>query len=207
MATIRTQRIRAKITIKGLSPIETPDVLSFNVSRARGQMSASFSASLKVSHQDLSRLVDNTIEIEAGTVDSGLNKIFTGFIERTIVNPIRTDASKVMLNISGRDVLSILDGQKINRRVRTYKGGGGPPQRWGAVTGVLRHNTSRLERLATKINSNTTKAVQQLPQSTIDATPNLFRMDQNIDRIRDKNTFGAIEVTTVIQAKTSQEGG
>lgn len=207
MASIRGQRVRAKITIEGMTSILTPNVVSFNVSKARGQMSASFSASVKVSHDDLATTINNNIEIEAGTLEGGLIKIFTGLIERVVVSPVRTDASKVMLNLSGRDVLSVLEGQKINRRVTTYKSGDGPPQRWGAVTGVLRHNTSRLERLPIRINSDTTKAVQQLPQNTLDATPNLFQFKQTVDKGRDKNTLGAIEITTLAPTTTSQDGG
>ena len=209
MATIRGQRIRAKITIDGLaSSVETPNVVSFNVSRSRGQMSATFSASIKVSHSDIDNLVNTTILIEAGTLDGGgLRPIFTGTIERIVVNPVRTDASKVMLNLSGRDVLSILEGQKVNRRVTTYRNGDNPPERWGAVTEVLRHNTARLERLPVKVNNNTEKAVQELPQNTLDQTPKLFGLKQTLDSALPKKTFGAIEVTKIASSTTSQDGG
>ena len=193
MATIRGQRVRARITIQGLtSVVETPNVVSFNVSRSRGQMSATFSASIKVPHDDIDKLVNSVIVIEAGTLDGGgLRPVFTGTIERIIVNPVRTDASKVMLNLSGRDVLHILEGQKVNRRVTTYRNGDDPPERWGAVTEVLRHNTGRLERLPVKVNSNTAKAVQDLPQNTLDQTPGLFGIKQAVDGSIEKRTIGA----------------
>jgi len=188
--------------------VETPNVVSFNVSRSRGQMSATFSASIKVPHDDIDNLVNSTILIEAGTLDGGgIRPIFTGTIERIVVNPVRTDASKIMLNLSGRDVLYVLEGQKVNRRVTTYRNGDNPPERWGAVTEVLRHNTGRLERLPIKVNSNTAKAVQNLPQNTLDQTPNLFQIKQALDGTLPKKTYGAIEITKTVESSSSQEGG
>lgn len=53
--------------------LETPYVKSFNVKRARGQLSATFSASLKVKHLQLNAnkasMVGNMFEIWAGTIN------------------------------------------------------------------------------------------------------------------------------------------
>ena len=117
MASITRQKIRARITFGNII-VETPDVLSFNVRQQRGQMSATFSASVKVDHDDIrsgTEVVASTIVIEAGLLNN-LNKIFTGKIYKCVINPVRTDASKVVLNLAGRDILSVLEGQKVNRK-------------------------------------------------------------------------------------------
>ena len=46
-----------------------------------------------------------------------------------------------MLNLTGKDVMGILEGQKVTRRARTYSDGSGPPEMWGVITGVVKHNT------------------------------------------------------------------
>jgi hypothetical protein len=107
MATIEKQKVRAKIKFGNIT-VETPDVVSFGVNRSRNQMSATFSASVKIGYDEIGSSIEvlaETIVIEAG-LKNNLNTVFTGQIEKCIVNPVRTDASKVILNLSGRDVIA-----------------------------------------------------------------------------------------------------
>ena len=195
MAGITGQKIRAKITIGGIVVV-TPNVVSFNVRRARSQMAATFSASLKIPYTT-AKDIGADITIEAG-LKGQLNKIFTGTVEKSTVNPIRTDASMAMLNISGRDVLSILEGQKINRRVKTYKDGSIPPERWGVVDSVLKHNTSSIEKFSPRITDKKPKAVQDLPQIPIDVTPDAYKLNNGIDRTRTDRVYGGIEIEKIV---------
>lgn len=153
MAELTKQKIRAEILFGGMT-IETPNVMSFNVRRARGQMCATFSASVKVSSSITATDIDaSEIIIKAGS-EGNLKTIFTGKIFKCTATPIRTDASKIMLNLSGKDVLHRLEGQKINRRVTTYRDGTTPPQRWGVVTSVTRENTPIKQKFKTKVASH-----------------------------------------------------
>lgn len=164
MANYRRQEIRARITIGDLV-IETPDVISFNVTRTRGQMAATFSASIKVRHDEISEsieLLDKGITIEAGTV-TNMKKIFTGIVYKCTINPIRTDASKVILNLSGSDVMSVLEGQYINRRVKTYRDGEKPPERWAAVTGIVKRDIPQSMKFPVRLLDKKTKAVDKIP--------------------------------------------
>lgn len=83
-------KVRAAIRMGGSEGfyLETPYVKSFNVKRARGQMSASFSASLKVKHSQLNLtktdMVGNSFEIWAGTITDAQsieqeNRLYTIF--------------------------------------------------------------------------------------------------------------------------------
>lgn len=99
-------------------------ILSFNVDKARGQIS-SFSASLKVRRDEITGglLDDASISIYAGTEQTyNSNKIFTGAIKTATVTPNRDDPEYVILNIGGNDVLSRLNGKKYTRRCRSSKG-------------------------------------------------------------------------------------
>jgi len=99
-------------------------ILSFNVDKARGQIS-SFSASLKVRRDEVSGglLDDASVTIYAGTQSTySNNKIFTGAIRTATVTPNRDDPEYVILNISGNDILSRLNGKKYTRRCRSSKG-------------------------------------------------------------------------------------
>ncbi len=196
MAQISGQKIRARITV-GNVIVQTPNVVSFSVRRARNQMAASFSASLKVPYTTNSEMRADIV-IEAG-LKGALKTIFTGTIEKSVINPIRTDASMVMLNISGRDVLAILDGQKINRRVKTYKTGAGPPERWGVINSVIKHDTSKMEKFPIRIIDHKPKVVQNLPQYQLDTTPDAFKLETVVDRIRADRTYGGIEITKITE--------
>jgi hypothetical protein len=127
---IEMVKVRALITIGTRIKCGTPPlnydnhILSFNVDKSRGQIS-SFSASLKIKRSDISGgIVDNaSVGIWAGTSGSySNNKIFTGLIKTATVTPNRDDPDFVILNISGNDILSRLNGKKFTRRCRSSKG-------------------------------------------------------------------------------------
>jgi len=124
---IEMVKIRAEITmgslIAGTPPLDNRNhILSFNVDKARGQIS-SFSASLKVHADDMSGgLVSNAdVQIRAGE-GSPSNLIFTGLVRSATVTPCRDDPEFVIMNINGNDVLSRLQGKKFTRRCRSTKG-------------------------------------------------------------------------------------
>lgn len=151
MATIEKQSVRAEIEI-GSTKISTPDVLSFNVTRSRGQSYATFTAAVKVSYKllDTGKFLAENVVIKAGA-DGLMNTIFTGKIYKCIVNPLRTDASKVILNISGKDILAVIEGQKVNRRLKTYKDGDGPIERWGVINSVIKQNAPQIQKFKNKV--------------------------------------------------------
>jgi len=151
MATLDKQAVRAEI-IMGSYTVKTPDIISFSVSRARGQMSATFNANVKVPYTmvEAGDFIADSLQIRAG-IETRLNTIFTGKIYKCVVSPIRTDASKVQLSISGKDVLGVLEGQKVNRRLKTYKYGDGPIERWGIVNNVVKHNTPAVQKFKNKV--------------------------------------------------------
>jgi len=141
MAGIEIVRVRALIDIgegnmlAGTPPLGYANhILSFNVDKARGQIS-SFSASLKIRRDEITGglLDDASVTIYAGTDTTySNNKIFTGAIKTATVTPNRDDPEYVILNISGNDVLSRLNGKKFTRRCRSSKGV------WVSIDGVSR---------------------------------------------------------------------
>jgi len=194
MATLEKQRVRAEIEFGSFS-IATPNVVSFSVDKARNQMSASFSASVKIDATDMYAGIDviaKTVVIRAG-LESDLKTIFTGRIERCVANPVKSDASKFILNIAGRDVLSILEGQHISRRLKTYRDGDTPPERWGVISGVIKHNTPTIQKFKQKVYSPTAKATHRKPEFPLYKTPDAFDTDKSIPG----TIYGGIEITPV----------
>jgi hypothetical protein len=195
--TLEKQKVRAKITI-GSEVMETPDVVSFRVSRARGQMSASFSATVRVDYDLLASTTDwlaEEVVIEAGEKPL-LRTIFTGVIYKVAVNPIRTDASKVMLSLSGRDKMSVMEGQKINRRVKTYRDGSTPPERWGSVTSVLKHNTPHKQKFPVKVWTPKDLGVNELPNLVhIELTPDSIQRRNEVVRHRALQIIDQIQIS------------
>jgi len=116
--TIQLVPIRATITIGALT-VSTPYIQSFNVRKTRGQIS-SFDASLKVDHGAITGSnMGGFVTISAGS--SGQSKIYTGILKKSTVSPCWDDPGYVLLNISGTDVLSHLQGKKYTRRCRATK--------------------------------------------------------------------------------------
>lgn len=127
---IEMVKIRAKITVGSLT-VQTPFIRSFNVNKARGQIST-FSAVLKVPHDTLSdSMTGGSVIIEAG-VDSPGNKIFTGMVKQAKISPCWDDPYYVDLSISGVDRLFQLQGKKFTRRCRSSKSS------WVSIMGVAR---------------------------------------------------------------------
>lgn len=127
---IRTVKIRSEITIGDLI-VRTPYVLSFSVNRQRGSIST-FSAKLKVSHSTVNGPISGSeIKIKAG-IEGDLKLIFTGIVENMQITPVFDDPSYVNLNLSGSDVLKLLNGKKFTRRCRSTK------STWVSIEGVVR---------------------------------------------------------------------
>ena len=159
MDTLERQPIRAEIIIGesfGGIIIRTPNIESFSVHRGRGEPAANFSAAVKIHYTDadrLKRFIRAKVIIKAGigTGFGSLPVIFTGVILKCVFNPIRTDASMVMLNIAGKDILYVLEGQKVNRRLKTYRDGTKSPEKWGVVNSIIKHNTPARQRFPLKV--------------------------------------------------------
>jgi len=203
MATLEKQPIRAEISIGDRYTIRTPNVVSFNVTRARGQAAAQFSASIKVGYDDISSsssLVNSNIIIKAGeSVSFGsLPIVFTGLIYKCVINPIRTDASKVMLNVSGQDVLSILNGQKINRRLITRRDGSIPPQRWGIVNNITKQHTPARQKFPDKVYSKNPVVVVDWKGNYTVTTPDAYRLDTNPVRKRTWEIKGGLVAEKIV---------
>lgn len=129
-------KVRARITIgTGITAV-TPSmagsnyILSFNVDKARGQIST-FSASLKVRLTQATTIAGATIKIEAGE-GSPQHTIFNGIVKKITISPCNDDPNYVIMNISGADVLSKLEGKRYTRRCRSRKG------LWVGIEGIAR---------------------------------------------------------------------
>jgi hypothetical protein len=197
MATLDKQVVRAEIEM-GVYTIRTPDILSFSVNRARGQMYATFNASVKVPYTmiDSGNFVVREIKIRAGAGYS-LNTIFTGKIYKCIINPIRTDASKVMLNISGKDILGTIEGQKINRRLKTYKYGDNPIERWGIVNNVVKHNTPAIQKFKNKVFSPYPIGITGLKGSSLVETPSSFQYSSAYKSYANRGLSATLSVESI----------
>lgn len=128
-ANITLEKIRARISFGSLV-FETPDVLSFGVSRSRGQLAASFNCSIEVPANTVFP-VDQDIIIEAGTLGN-IRQIFTGQVLQITVNPSFEDASNYVVNMSGQDRFQELEGKNISRRQRTRG-----PTTFAAITNIV----------------------------------------------------------------------
>lgn len=199
MAGYTVQKVRAKVTVGSLV-VRTPDVISFNVTRSRGQMSATCSASLKVDHTVSSSQIGNIISIEAGA-DGRLLRIFTGIVYRCTINPARTDASKVILNISAKDMLSVMEGQRITRRV---KDSGLAPERWAAVTSILRRDFTQIMKVPDKLITNKPVGVTEIPYIPMYEVAK--DLASQLDRQIPMTSMGAPSVEKLIPENEKQQG-
>jgi len=143
--TLNLVKVRARVSLgagSGSVVAETPGpkltdgsidgmILSFNVHKERGK-SSTFSASLKVKYDVLSGNTIGDVHIEAGTEDGGLNTIFRGIVKTAKVSPCHDDPSYVLINVSGSDVLSKLEGMKFTRRRR------GTRVSWVSIDSIVR---------------------------------------------------------------------
>ena len=203
MPTLEKQTIRAEVRLGSGIIVRTPNVMSFSIRKARGQMAATFSASLKVSYDEFAGssilLSENiTIMAGAGTDFSDLPILFTGKVYRCIINPVRTDASKVVLNISGKDVMSVMEGQKINRRLKTYRDGSIAPQRWGVVNNVIKHNTPRRQTFPKRVYTAEPVVAVDIARMEKDITPEAFQFNNELYRSRTDSPTGSISLEKVV---------
>lgn len=125
---IEMVKIRATIQI-GSFEVRTPFIQSFNVTKTRGQIST-FSASIKVK-AGTSDFVGENIVIWAGE-ENDEQKIFTGLVKRATISPVFDDPEYVLVNLSGKDVLSELEGKKFTRRCKASRSA------WVTIEGVTR---------------------------------------------------------------------
>lgn len=144
MVEMSAVKIRAKVAVGGIT-VETPYIRSFSVNRARGQPSATFSASLRVPAGTSFDAISSEVVISAGT-ESSTNTIFTGYVHNITISPSREDSSFVIMDISGQDALYKLQGQHYTRRVSAIA-----LSRFGAITAVTEENESYKERFPAKI--------------------------------------------------------
>lgn len=125
---ITLEKVRAEISFGNLV-FETPDIKSFSVSRSRGQLAATFSASIEVPATTVFPL-DQDVVIRAG-VEGDLKAIFTGLVKSVTVNPSFERATTYIVNMSGSDRLQELEGKTISRRQRARAA-----STFAAITGV-----------------------------------------------------------------------
>lgn len=125
-ANITLERIRARLTFGSVSSVgissggslvfETPDIKSFSVSKSRGSLAATFSASIQVPSTTVIP-VDQDVIIEAG-IKGDLKRIFTGRVLSATVNPSFERGAAYIINLAGSDRLQELEGKTISRRQR-----------------------------------------------------------------------------------------
>lgn len=129
-ANITLEKIRAEIQI-GDKTFVTPDIKSFNVTRSRSQIAATFSASIEVPITQKFATGEQTV-IRAGT-EGNLQTIFTGQVRSVTVNPAFERASSYVISLSGSDKFQELDGKNISRRQRTRSA-----QTFAAITSITK---------------------------------------------------------------------
>ncbi len=134
MVEIVQEKIRASITVGGTT-YTTPDVQSFSVNKSRQSLSATFSASIAIGTSEAAGISGDEVVIKAGLLGSETT-IFTGVVRNASINPFWDDPSKVVLQISGNDIMYILDDKKFSRRAVTEG-----LSTWAEITGIARRNT------------------------------------------------------------------
>jgi hypothetical protein len=80
--------------------------------------------------------------------------------------------------------LSILNGQKVNRRLVTNRDGDIPPQRWGIVNNITKQHTPSREKFPDKIYSKNPVVVVDWQGNYNVTTPDAYRLDTNPVRAR-----------------------
>jgi len=166
MASITYQSIRATVTIGGTS-YSTPDVISFNVKRTRGQMCATASATVKASSSTISGgSSGGALQIKCNNIT-----IFTGIITSCSANPLRTDCNKFSLSVSGKDMMFALEGQTFNRRLT---GGTAGTSRFGSITSIVEDNSAIRPTFKAKQVSAITTGMFAIPKTDITYTPDAY---------------------------------
>jgi len=121
-------KIRATISVGNFS-VSTPYVVRFDVNKSRGQIST-FDARIKV-HYDKTVLTGSQLQIRAGSL--GHEKlIFSGIVKKATITPCFDDPQYVMMDLSGADVMSLLQGKKFTRRCKASRSA------WVSIDSVVR---------------------------------------------------------------------
>lgn len=137
MASLTMVPVRCIINVGGITA-GTPDgghinhVLSFSVEKVRGQVgTCNVSLRVKKGQASLASTTGGAITIRAG--QRGANhSVFYGFIKSINIAPCREYPSFVIMNVTGVDALSKLEGKKYTRRCRYAYG------TWVSIEGVVR---------------------------------------------------------------------
>jgi hypothetical protein len=133
---IQAIKIYAEISLGGELTITSPDpqtdgiILSFQINKNR-MAPTTFSASLKVLHEKITKSPIGNVTIRAG-VNSADKLLFTGFIKAAKLRPCFDDPAYVLMDIQGMDILHILQGKTFTSRSRATKSS------WVAIEGVTR---------------------------------------------------------------------
>ena len=130
-ANITLEKIRASIQI-GDKTFVTPDIKSFNVTRNRTALAATFSASIEVPITQ-KFATGSQVVIKAGTEQLVLPTIFTGTVTSITVNPAFERASSYIITLAGSDKFKDLEGKNISRRQRTRSA-----QSFAAITSLTK---------------------------------------------------------------------
>lgn len=111
------EKIRAEFWMGTSLIAKTPYIVSFNVEKNRKSITDTFTIIIEILANVAFPLREN-VSIKAGT-RGNLREIFTGKIEQTRAEPAFGKPSYKRMSISGRGVLSELEGKRFSRRLRT----------------------------------------------------------------------------------------
>jgi len=115
---ITQEKVRAELWMgTDLLLSKTPFIKSFNVGKARGQLTNTFNITFEMLAGTVFSQTDKIV-IKAG-VKGDLKTIFTGYIEATKSSPIFGKPSYFSILLSGRGVLSQLENKKFSRRLKS----------------------------------------------------------------------------------------
>lgn len=188
-------KVRAAIRMGGENGfrLETPYVKSFNVKRARGQMSASFSASLKVRTDQLDKLktdmLGNKFEIWAGNINNDearvqeerLSELFTknsSYLIESIEGGYMSGMRKIFtgyvlrINFSpcredAEFIFMNVSGQDVfyslEHKKFTRRARPSSLEMWGAITSVVRQTANFDVQFPEKVTSSTSKLTTHAP--------------------------------------------
>ncbi len=130
---MQTQSVRAIITI-GEFEFKTPYVKSFNVTRQRGSIWASATASIEMPKDQPADFAGGGITITV-VVDGESKLLFTGYVDKIDVTPSQSRYSSTMVSLTAYDILYRLRNLKVNRRLQLAA-----DKLWCAITGLVRRN-------------------------------------------------------------------
>jgi len=154
---ITLERIRAEITVGSLTFV-TPFIKSFNVTRSRTQLSASFSASIQVPATTVFP-VHSDVVIRAGTVDN-MQTIFTGTVLTVTVNPDFERGTFYIVNLAGQDRFWELEGKTFSRRQITRGA-----SRFAAIVGIASKAPQRGISLEKRLGSGALGGNERIPSA------------------------------------------